>query len=143
MTQKETEKLRKKYPVGTRIELKHMEDMQAVPDGTLGTVLHVDDAGTIHMLWDNGRGLGLIEGEDEFHIMETYMEYDKEKVTAHSMNFKLSSAKERLSLNNIVIDNVITLSDEDYHYFKEHLNENYNFIRDNREILSQNGHSIQ
>ena len=71
------------------------------------------------------------------------MEYDKEKVTAHSMNFKLSSAKERLSLNNIVIDNVITLSDEDYHYFKEHLNENYNFIRDNREILSQNGHSIQ
>jgi hypothetical protein len=37
-----------------------------VESGTRGTVEHVDDMGTIHMRWDNGRGLGLVPGEDEF-----------------------------------------------------------------------------
>ena len=32
-----------------------------------GTVLHVDDIGTIHCLFDNGRQLGLVAGEDYFH----------------------------------------------------------------------------
>ena len=54
------------YPKGTRIELISMEDAQAVPPGTKGTVQCVDDMGTIHMKWDNGRGLGLIPGEDSF-----------------------------------------------------------------------------
>ena len=54
------------YPVGTRIELINMKDTQAVPSGTKGTVVCVDDMGTIHMKWDNGRTLALIPGEDEF-----------------------------------------------------------------------------
>lgn len=54
------------YPKGTRIELIHMEDAQAVPPGTKGTVVCVDDMGTIHMKWDNGRSLGLIPTEDSF-----------------------------------------------------------------------------
>jgi len=41
-----------------------MNDTQGVEEGTKGTVTHVDDIGTIHMKWDNGRGLGLIPGED-------------------------------------------------------------------------------
>lgn len=61
--------MKNKYPVGTRIKLIHMIDTFAVPDGTLGTVAFVDDAGQIHMRWDNGRTLALIEGVDEFVII--------------------------------------------------------------------------
>jgi len=45
--------------------------------GTRGTVEHVDDMGTIHMKWDNGRGLGLVPGEDEFRRL-TQEEIDEE-----------------------------------------------------------------
>ena len=54
------------YPKGTRLELIYMEDSQAVPSGTKGTVVCVDDMGTIHMKWDNGRTLGLIPESDSF-----------------------------------------------------------------------------
>ena len=46
------------------------EDAQAVSPGTKGTVSLVDDMGTIHMKWDNGRSLGLIPEEDSFRKIE-------------------------------------------------------------------------
>ena len=59
------------YPKGTRIELIAMEDPYApIARGTKGTVVAVDDMGTIHMEWDNGRTLGLIPSEDEFKIIK-------------------------------------------------------------------------
>ena len=58
--------IKEKYVEGMRIELIHMYDVQAVPSGTKGTVEFVDDMGTIHMHWDNGRTLALIPGEDSF-----------------------------------------------------------------------------
>ena len=61
---------KEKYPVGTRIELISMADDYSVAPGTKGTVAHVDDMGTIHMKWDNGRTLGLIPGEDDFIVIE-------------------------------------------------------------------------
>ena len=63
--------LRARYPEGTRIELVRMhDDPQPVEPGTRGTVISVDDAGTIHMHWDNGRSLGLVPGVDEFRVIE-------------------------------------------------------------------------
>ena len=63
--------IKKMYPRGTRIELIHMDDPFApVPSGTKGTVDFVDDMGTIHMKWDNGRTLGLLPEEDDFKIIE-------------------------------------------------------------------------
>jgi len=67
MGRKEVEALREKYPVGTEIVLDWMEDSSAPMPGTHGKVRWVDDAGTIHVNWDNGSSLGLIVGEDKFH----------------------------------------------------------------------------
>ena len=56
--------LRKKYPAGTRVELVQMDDVQAPPAGTRGTVLGVDDIGSLLMKWDNGSGLNVAYGVD-------------------------------------------------------------------------------
>ena len=58
------EHIRKEYPRGTRVELLSMDDIQAPPIGTLGTVLGVDDTGSLLMRWDNGSGLNVVYGED-------------------------------------------------------------------------------
>lgn len=52
------------YPAGARVKLTHMDDVQAPPIGTLGTVIAVDSTGTIHVAWDNGSSLGVVYGED-------------------------------------------------------------------------------
>lgn len=59
------------YPVGTRICLIKMDDLYApVPSGTCGTVVFVDDIGQIQMRWDNGRGLALVPGVDQFSVID-------------------------------------------------------------------------
>ena len=63
------EKLKERYSAGCRVVLDFMEDDQAPPSGTKGTVVCVDDIGTIHVNWDNGSSLGLVFGEDGFHII--------------------------------------------------------------------------
>ncbi|HPR89991.1 MAG TPA: DUF4314 domain-containing protein [Spirochaetia bacterium] len=62
---KETvERIRREYPAGARVELVRMEDVQAPPVGTKGTVLGVDDTGSLLMRWDTGSGLNVVYGED-------------------------------------------------------------------------------
>ena len=56
--------LRGTYPAGTRVELVQMDDAQAPPVGTRGTVTGVDDTGSIMVDWDNGSGLNVIYGVD-------------------------------------------------------------------------------
>ena len=58
------ESMRKRYPPGTRVRLARMEDPQAPPEGTFGTVLCVDDLGDICVNWDNGSGLNVVYGVD-------------------------------------------------------------------------------
>ena len=58
------EHLRKQYPAGTRVELVRMNDEQAPPIGTRGTVTGVDDIGSIMVSWDNGGSLSVVYGED-------------------------------------------------------------------------------
>lgn len=64
LSRKTVERIRSQYPAGTRVELIQMDDIQAPPEGTKGTVLGVDDVGSILMRWDNGSGLNVIWGED-------------------------------------------------------------------------------
>lgn len=66
-THKEIERLKRRYPAGTKVRCIEMKDnCHPVPRGTLGTVKYVDDAGTIHVGWDNGSSLGLVPYEDTF-----------------------------------------------------------------------------
>ena len=58
------ESIRKQYPIGCRVELVSMDDSQAPPVGTKGTVRGVDDIGSIMVSWDNGCGLSVAYGED-------------------------------------------------------------------------------
>ena len=64
---KETvERLRGEYPAGTRVELVSMNDpWSKLKPGDKGTVLGVDDAGSLLMRWDNGSGLNVVCGEDK------------------------------------------------------------------------------
>jgi hypothetical protein len=64
------EKLRKQYPPGARVELIRMEDIQAPPTGTQGTVIGVDDIGSIMVSWDNGSSLSVVYGEDSCRKLE-------------------------------------------------------------------------
>ncbi len=64
------ERVRKTYPAGTRVALVRMEDPQAPPAGTKGTVKGVDDTGSLLMSWDNGSGLNVVYGEDEVRKLD-------------------------------------------------------------------------
>ena len=68
-TREQVEALRQKYPAGTRIELLEMDDPQAPPIGTKGTVLGVDDIGSLLVAWDNGSSLNVAYSIDRVRIL--------------------------------------------------------------------------
>ncbi len=76
------EKVRKEYPEGCRVELVRMDDVQAPPIGTRGTVEGVDDTASIMVAWDNGSHLHVVYGEDACRKLETVRTvcYGKEDV---------------------------------------------------------------
>ena len=63
-------RMKEQYPPGTRIQLDYMgDDPRPIEPGTKGTVRTVDDMGTVHCDFDNGRRLGLVPGEDSFYVI--------------------------------------------------------------------------
>lgn len=76
MPQEDVKKIKEQYPVGTRIELDYMNELD-MPSGLQGTVISVDDARQVRMNWDNGRTLSLVPDVDGFHIIR---EKDKIKI---------------------------------------------------------------
>ena len=56
--------VRSQFPAGSRVELVRMDDKNAPPIGTKGTVFAVDDIGSILVDWDNGISLSVVYGED-------------------------------------------------------------------------------
>ena len=68
--QEEVKSIRETYRRGMRIRLLNMDDTQAPPIGTVGTVMGVDDIGSVMVAWDNGSSLNAIPGIDEIEVVE-------------------------------------------------------------------------
>lgn len=62
LTKERLQALREAYPAGCRVELVHMDDPFSTKlfPGSKGTVIAVDDIGTIHVAWDCGSSLGVV-----------------------------------------------------------------------------------
>lgn len=73
MAKVNVEQVRKQYPAGTRVKLVQMDDVQAPPVGTMGTVTAVDDTGSLLMHWDNGSRLNVVYGEDVVRKVSDYV----------------------------------------------------------------------
>lgn len=54
---------------GKRVKCVHMNDEYPVESGEEGTVSCVDDMGTVHVEWDNGRRIGLVPKEDQYVVL--------------------------------------------------------------------------
>ncbi len=65
---KDIQRLREQYPKGSRVELLESvtDPYHPLPAGSKGTVWAVDDAGQLHINWDEGGSLALIYGIDSF-----------------------------------------------------------------------------
>ena len=64
------ERLRERYPIGSRIELVEMvDDPCPIEPGAKGELLYIDDTGTLFVSWDNGRRLGVVPGQDNFTVL--------------------------------------------------------------------------
>lgn len=70
LDKEQVESIRNQYPAGSRVELVQMDDPQAPPAGTLGTVRGVDDIGSIIVSWDNGSGLNVLYGIDVCRLVK-------------------------------------------------------------------------
>lgn len=83
-TQAQVERIKLQYPVGTRLELLSMSDPYSpVPPGAQGEVTSVDDMGTLHMKWDNGRSLGVVPFEDSFKVILKAVEQEIQNIEMH------------------------------------------------------------
>lgn len=89
MNEQEIKHINEQFPKGTKIKLNHMfDDVHPVPDGTKGIVEYVDDAGQIHVKWENGSSLALISNEDEFEkIQEDLKEIVNDRKVTYYRDF--------------------------------------------------------
>jgi len=79
----EVERIRKEFPVGTRVELVRM-DNEPNPDihpGMRGNVEFVDDAGNIRVRWSYGGEVRVIYGEDECRKLTPEELAEEQKMT--------------------------------------------------------------
>lgn len=90
---RQAERYKQDYPKGTRVLLLSMgNDPRPVEDNTRGTVMAVDDIGTVHCKFDNGRQLGLIPGEDSFRKL-SQEELQTEQAAERLKDYREKTAK--------------------------------------------------
>ena len=66
----EVRKAKETYIPGMRVRLLKMDDAQAPAVGTEGTVIGVDDIGSVMVAWDNGSSLSVLLGIDYVEIIK-------------------------------------------------------------------------
>lgn len=71
ITKEALQRLREEYQIGARVELTRMNDPynRVLLSGERGTVMAVDDIGTIHVAWDCGSSLGVVYSEDACKVI--------------------------------------------------------------------------
>lgn len=115
LTRDEVNKIKERYPAGTRIRLTHMDDKHSVPKGTLGTVTTVDDQGQLHMKWDNGSSLALITNVDEFTVLQESLQTPDLKVVIvePGKHPRMEMIKDTLEEKQRIVDGYIEVLDLD------------------------------
>lgn len=105
-------RVRREYPAGTRVELVRMDDVQAPPIGTKGTVVGVDDTASIMVRWDNGSGLHVVYGEDRCRKITKWLQWeeltDLEKEQARNSYVYLRGMEEETGEENIDSSGVLS-----------------------------------
>ncbi len=81
-TAEQVAQVRNQYPKGARVEIVWMDDPQAPPIGTKGTVIGVDDIGSLLVAWDNGSHLNAAYSEDIVRLLPVMSETVKEQILA-------------------------------------------------------------
>ena len=122
------ERVKKEYPAGTRVILEQMEDPQAPPIGTMGTVRGVDDTASILVAWDNGSGLNVVYGEDR--VTKMLM---TDKVFKAIMRIRDSGATNMMDVNTVQRLAYEAGEYELVMYIEEHKKEYAHFIMTGRE----------
>lgn len=105
-------RVRREYPAGTRVELVRMDDVQAPPIGTKGTVVGVDDTASIMVRWDNGSGLHVVYGEERCRKITKWLQWeeltDLEKEQARNSYVYLRGMEEETGEENIDSSGVLS-----------------------------------
>ena len=122
------DRVRKEYPAGTRVVLEQMDDPQAPPAGTMGTVAGVDDTASILVRWDNGSGLNVVYGEDR--VTKMLM---TDKVFKAIMRIRDSGATNMMDVNTVQRLAYEAGEYELVMYIEEHKKEYAHFIMTGRE----------
>lgn len=137
MHTEKVKRLRQQYPAGTRICLLHMNDEHAVPVGTLGSVDHVDDMGSIHMRWDNGQGLALIEDEDQFEIIENQLGYMDDNYSKEQLAFYATEGNKSIfdllkegNINKIKVAKIVQVQEENDSSLRHSVNDTITHLVD-------------
>ena len=88
-SREQVERIKAQYPEGTRICCEYMpDDPNPIEPGTVGKVVYVDDIGTLHCAFDNGRQLGLVPSVDSFHVVQPAVSEAKKELTEkHSSRY--------------------------------------------------------
>ena len=86
---KDIQRLREQYPRGSRVELLETvtDPYHPLPAGSKGTVWAVDDAGQLHINWDEGGSLALIYGIDSFRKIGSVEECEAQAVMEKGLSF--------------------------------------------------------
>ena len=86
---KDSKRLREQYPKGSRVELLESvaDPYHPLPAGSKGTVWAVDDAGQLHINWDEGGSLALIYGIDSFRKIGSIEECEAKAVIEEGLSF--------------------------------------------------------
>ncbi len=102
-TPEHVEQVRHQYPKGSRVELVWMDDPQAPPIGTKGTVVGVDDIASLMIVWDNGSHLNAAFGEDIVRLLPGLTEPAKEQL--HSIrNSGLTNMLDTAAVQRLAFD---------------------------------------